>query len=136
MEILMTDTPEKKESRWKKFLWRCLKSPVNSLLVLALLYFGFQAYVLGHNPLINKGIMIGLVLLWLLWFIARNMLKLFLLLALAGGIAYGWYAFSQRKIAACENAGKVWNEEKQACEEKKTLTEKLERLWNKYLGTE
>ena len=61
-----------------RLLKAMLFSPLNSLAILALLYFGFQAYVLGNSPWLNKMYMLGVVALWAFLFLAKNLLKLIL----------------------------------------------------------
>lgn len=126
---------EQKTGFWRRLLRICLKSPVNILLALAILYYAAQVYVLGINPVYNKMIMFGLMGLWLLWLLARSLFKLILLLIVAGGLAYGWYWYSTREIRACEEAGRVWNKEKNVCEDKKTILQKAEELLKKYFPT-
>ena len=75
---------EKKRSRGVRLLVLMLTSPVNTLFILALAYYAFQIYVLNNSPLLNKAIMLGIACLWILWFAAKNLIKLLLLLILAG----------------------------------------------------
>ena len=75
---------EKKRSRGVRLLALMLTSPVNTLFILALAYYAFQIYVLNNSPLLNKAIMLGIACLWILWFAAKNLIKLLLLLILAG----------------------------------------------------
>lgn len=74
---------EKKRSRGVRLLALMLTSPVNTLFILALAYYAFQIYVLNNSPLLNKAIMLGIACLWILWFAAKNLIKLLLLLILA-----------------------------------------------------
>lgn len=85
------------------------------------------------NPFINRLIVYGLAVLWILWLVARHMVKLFLLLLFAGVLLYGWNWYATREIRKCEESGKVWNKETKACEEKKTIMQRIELLLNKYL---
>ena len=80
---------EKKRSRGVRLLALMLTSPVNTLFILALAYYAFQIYVLNNSPLLNKAIMLGIACLWILWFAAKNLIKLLLLLILAGTAVYG-----------------------------------------------
>ena len=97
---------EKKRSRGGRLLALMLASPVNTLFILALAYYAFQIYVLNNSPLLNKAIMLGIACLWILWFAAKNLIKLLLLLILAGTAVYG---YATRDVRKCEENGGVWN---------------------------
>ena len=130
----MAEENKEKKSIFLRILGICLRSPIGTLFALALIYFAFQAYVLGNSPLINKGIMLGICILWGLWFLARNMFKLLLVIVILIFAAYGYYAYNQREIAKCEAAGGVWNKETGICEEKLSLWQRLEKLWKEYVA--
>ena len=119
--------------KWKRVGRFCLKYPVSILFALAIAYYAVQAYVFGVNPFINRLIVYGLAVLWILWLVARHMVKLFLLLLFAGVLLYGWNWYATREIRKCEESGRVWNKETKACEEKKTIMQRIELLLNKYL---
>lgn len=112
---------EKKRSRGGRLLALMLTSPVNTLFILALAYYAFQIYVLNNSPLLNKAIMLGIACLWILWFAAKNLIKLLLLLILAGTAVYGYYGYATRDARKCEENGGVWNKESKTCEEKNRL---------------
>ncbi|MBO5442320.1 MAG: hypothetical protein J6A33_00865 [Alphaproteobacteria bacterium] len=126
---------EEKKKHWSlRFLLACLKSPVTFALIALCCYFLFQAYVLGNSAFINKAMALGCVLLWFFWFLAKNMLKLFLILVVIGLGFYGYYSVSRQEIVKCEESGGVWNKETKTCEAKLGFMEKLEKLWNQYTG--
>ena len=130
----MAEEKEEKESFWVKFLAFCVKSPVTVFFVVALSYFAFQVYVLGNSPIVNKGIICGLLFLWAFWFLARNLFKVLLVLLFVGAIGYGYYAHTQQKIEACEASGGVWNKQTQTCEEKKTLWQQAKEWWQEFIA--
>ena len=110
---------EEKKKHWSlRFLLACLKSPVTFALIALCCYFLFQAYVLGNSAFINKAMALGCVLLWFFWFLAKNMLKLFLILVVIGLGFYGYYSVSRQEIVKCEESGGVWNKETKTCEAK------------------
>ena len=114
-----------------RLLKAMLFSPLNSLAILALLYFGFQAYVLGNSPWLNKMYMLGVVALWAFLFLAKNLLKLILILLLAAILFYGYYTYSRRDITACEESGGTWNSQTEQCEAPRTWLDKLKEIWQK-----
>ena len=110
-----------------------LTSPVNTLFILALAYYAFQIYVLNNSPLLNKAIMLGIACLWILWFAAKNLIKLLLLLILAGTAVYGYYGYATRDARKCEENGGVWNKESKTCEEKTGWLLEIQKLVEQYL---
>ena len=123
---------DKKPSLGIRLLRLALASPVNTLFILALAYYAFQIYILGNSPLLNKAIMFGIAGLWILWFAAKNLLKLLLFLALAGVAIYGYYSYATRDIRQCEANGGVWNKERKTCEEKTGWLHELQKLVEQY----
>ncbi len=115
----ISDTLEPVKPSWsRRLIIAALRSPIGAILLLAFLYFAFQAYVLHTNPAVNKLYMLGIVFLWLFWFVAKNIFKMVLLaLAIAYG-AYTYHTYANRHIAECESSGRKWNEQTQTCEEK------------------
>lgn len=124
---------EKKRSRGGRLLALMLTSPVNTLFILALAYYAFQIYVLNNSPLLNKAIMLGIACLWILWFAAKNLIKLLLLLILAGTAVYGYYGYATRDVRKCEENGGVWNKESKTCEEKTGWLHEIQKLVEQYL---
>lgn len=100
---------------------------------LALAYYAFQIYVLNNSPLLNKAIMLGIACLWILWFAAKNLIKLLLLLILAGTAVYGYYGYATRDARKCEENGGVWNKESKTCEEKTGWLLEIQKLVEQYL---
>lgn len=93
----------------------------------------FQIYVLNNSPLLNKAIMLGIACLWILWFAAKNLIKLLLLLILAGTAVYGYYGYATRDARKCEENGGVWNKESKTCEEKTGWLLEIQKLVEQYL---
>lgn len=124
---------EEKRSRGVRLLVLMLTSPVNTLFTLALAYYAFQIYVLNNSPLLNKAIMLGIACLWILWFAAKNLIKLLLLLILAGTAVYGYYGYATRDARKCEENGGVWNKESKTCEEKTGWLLEIQKLVEQYL---
>ena len=130
---------EKKRSRGVRLLALMLTSPVNTLFILALAYYAFQIYVLNNSPLLNKAIMLGIACLWILWFAAKNLIKLLLLLILVnvaqirGPAVYGYYGYATRDARKCEENGGVWNKESKTCEEKTGWLLEIKKLVEQYL---
>ncbi len=121
---------QNKPNRLKAVLRWILKSPVTVVLLLAFAYFGFQAYVAGNQPLLNKAGMIAVAAIWILWFLLRHMFMLLLILLAAGGAYYIYYTnLPQTK---CEKSGGVWNEKTKICEEKTGFWAQIQKLWNEY----
>lgn len=127
---------EQKESFMIRFLSFCVKAPVTLFFVCVLGYFAFQTYVLGDSPFINKVIMLCLLILWAIWFLARHMIKVLIVVCVVGAVAYGYYAHTRQKIESCENSGGVWNEQTQTCEVKKSFLEEVKDLWYQYFPQE
>ena len=127
----MSDKNEEK-SWWQKLLLWVVTSPVTVILLGAAAYYGARAYLLDIEPWRSKVLMFAALGLWVLWLVFKNLIKFLLLLAVVGAIAYGYYRYVNRDEIACKEAGRVWNEEKQICEDKLTFMEKLEKMWNEY----
>lgn len=114
-----SDTLEPVKLSWRRRLViAALRSPIGAILLLAFLYFGFQAYVLNASPTINKLYMLGIVFLWIFWFVAKNIFKMILLAAAIAYGAYTYHTYANRHVAQCESSGGRWNEQTQQCEEK------------------
>lgn len=127
---------EEKESFFIRFLSFCVKSPVTIFFLCLLGYFAFQTYILGNSPFVNKVIMLCLLLLWGIWFLARHMIKVLIVLCVVGAIAYGYYTHTQQKIEACEQSGGEWNKQTQTCEEKKSFFDELKEMFQKYFSSD
>ena len=122
-EIFMTE--EKKHSwllRWVIFV---LRSPIISLLTAAVVYYAVQAFVVNDSSFLYKLKLFAALFLWMLWLISKYLLKIFVFLVLIGTALYGYYHFSNREAAACEESGRVWNREKKICEEKNNWWRKI-----------
>ncbi len=120
---------EEPKSWWKRLLLALLKSPVNTFFGLLVIYELFSIYVLGQNALTDKLTLAGLLFLWLLWYLFKNVIKLLLLAILIALAAYGWYYYSHQDQRLCEQSGGVWNEQTATCEEKISFWQKVKNLW-------
>ncbi|MBQ8661081.1 MAG: hypothetical protein IJ482_01990 [Alphaproteobacteria bacterium] len=127
----MSDEPNK-PSCWKRFALACLRSPVNTLFSGALLYLVFYIWVLGNDAFYYKMLLLGVVLLWLLWMMAKYVLTLLLILAVLGIGRYLYYDYSRQDIVKCEEAGGYWNKKTKQCEEKRTFWQQLQDRWEDY----
>ncbi len=130
----MENAQEPKQSLLKRISLFCLRNIVNLIFFLSLSYYALATYIFGINPITNKVIMIGILMLWFFWFLARTLFKLLFLLLFVLAIIYGWYLFSTREKRSCEEAGRFWNEEQQICEDKKSIMEQIQDLWQKYFS--
>ncbi len=122
------DNQENKSGLLKRLLKACLRSPVNFLFSCAVVYCALQAYVLAPS-LINKMILLGVVGLWMIWFLAKHLIVLLVVLALLGGGAYVYYELTGREARKCEENGGFWNKNTQTCEEKVSLFDKVKKLF-------
>lgn len=120
-----------KQGLLKRFLKAVFGSPVNSLFILLLLYFGAKAYVFDGG-FTTKMIVLGLAGLWIFWLIARYMVILFVCLVLLGAGAYIYYDYSQQEVRKCETAGGWWNSNTKTCEAKTGIWDKVKKLYNDY----
>lgn len=127
----MSDEPNK-TSCWKRFALACLRSPVNTLFSGALLYLVFYIWVLGNDAFYYKMLLLGVILLWLLWIMAKYVLTLLLILAVLGIGGYLYYDYSRQDIVKCEEAGGYWNKKTKQCEEKRTFWQQLQDRWEDY----
>ena len=71
----------------------------------------------------------GVVFLWLLWLFAKAIITLVLSAIVIILIVYGWYYYTHYDQIVCKNNGGVWNEEKQICEEKVNILERIKDVW-------
>lgn len=72
-EKKIPDEIQPAKPNWRRrLLISALKSPISTILILAFLYFAFQAYVLQLSPTVNKFYMFGVLFLWVFWYVAQN----------------------------------------------------------------
>ena len=115
---------ENKRSWTGKILKTLLLSPVNITFAVASVYLGMKAY--SWEPSFpNQIIFFAVIGLWIFWIVARYMVVLFVILALAGSGYYAYHQYSTREMRQCEAAGGVWNKETKTCEEKVGFVEKF-----------
>lgn len=121
---------EEKEAGWgNRLLGFVFRNPISLICLGAVAYCAVQAYVLNNSPFMYKAVMAGIVVFWLFLFIAKNMLKLFVLLLLLAGIAYGWFYFTGRDQKACEEKGGFWNKNTMTCEEKVSFWKQAQKFF-------
>ena len=118
-EKKIPDEIQPAKPNWRRrLLISALKSPISTILILAFLYFAFQAYVLQLSPTVNKFYMFGVLFLWVFWYVAKNVFKVILLAVAVAYGAYTYHTYSTGETARCELSGGTWNEEIGKCEEK------------------
>lgn len=128
---------ENQTTGWgKKFLLWAVTSPITLIFSVLMLYYGIRAYVMEIDPWRSKAIMMALAVLWVLWLVFKNLIKFLLLAAIAAAVFYGYYQYENRDKIACKKEGRVWNEEKNICEDKLDWMDKLENLWQEYMGSD
>ena len=71
-------------------------NPINTLCLIVSSYCALQIYILENDVMTHKIIMFGSIGVWIVLFLANHLLKVILLLVVAGGIAYGWFHFSNK----------------------------------------
>ena len=112
----------------RRFIGFVLRNPLNILCVLALGFCAFEAYVLQNDTTLYQMIMIGIVAVWVFVFIAKSFFRIVVLLLIAGAIACGWFYYTGRDKAACEEKGGFWNKNTMTCEEKVPLLDRIGKL--------
>lgn len=117
-------------SFWKKFLKLLINSPIRSIFILALLYFGVQAFVFSQT-LADKIAFFAVIGVWILFFVAKQIFLFLVLVCLLGGGAYLYYDYTHREAKQCEQNGGYWNNNTQTCEEKKSSWERLKAFWER-----
>ena len=129
----MSNTPSSaKSSLPKKLLKFFIKSPINTLFVLAAVCFAIMAF--GISPsLENKTIFFIIIGLWVFWFLAKQVLIILVVLGLLSGGAYLYYEYSHREQRQCEQSGGFWNKETKTCEENVPLLEKAKRQVKRFI---
>ncbi len=129
----MSDTPSSaKSSLLGKFLKSFIKSPINTLFILAAVCFAVIAF--GISPTLeNKTIFFVIIGLWVFWFLAKQVLIILVVLGLLGGGAYLYYEYSHQEQRQCEQSGGFWNKETKTCEETVPLWEKAKRQVKRFI---
>ena len=109
-----------------------LKSPINSIFILAAVCFAVIAF--GISPTLeNKTIFFVIIGLWVFWFLAKQVLIILVVLGLLGGGAYLYYEYSHQEQRQCEQSGGFWNKETKTCEETVPLWEKAKRQVKRFI---
>lgn len=111
--------------------WAALTSPINTLLAIGLAYFAAKVY-LFDGDFTDKLAMFVIIGLWIFWFIAKHMLLLFILLALAASGVYWHYTHWQQVQAECEQNGGYWNSKTKTCEENQSFWQQIQHKWQDY----
>ncbi|MCQ2741191.1 MAG: hypothetical protein MJ210_03645, partial [Alphaproteobacteria bacterium] len=89
----------------RQFFREIFCNPINILSLLGLAFCAYQAYFAKTSPSMYEMIMVGIVVAWALLFLIRNFFKLVFILLAVAGLAYGWYYYTNRDKAACEEKG-------------------------------
>ena len=124
---------EEKESRpywWVVLLKKMLFSPINTVFILAILYFAAQVY-LFEGTMTNKLILFAFIFGWLLLFLLKHLFILFVVLALVAGGGFLYYQQTQQEIRKCEESGGYWNKKTKTCEKTVPLLEQAKRFIKK-----
>ena len=119
---------EKEQSWWKKILMFMLHSPVQSAFGIFTLFYVFRIFALGQDDFTIKAQAVGIVFLWILWCVAKSIIKLLLFIALLLLGLYGYNYYTHHDEIACEENGGYWNVKEETCEEKGNLWQQIRRL--------
>jgi len=122
------DKEDKKQSWWKKTLFFSFHSPVQTIFILLTLFYAIRIFLLGQDEFIIKAQAGGIIFLWILWCVAKSIIKLLLFIALLLLGAYGYYYYTHHDEIACEESGGYWNAKEEICEEKGNLWQQIRRL--------
>ncbi len=114
----------------KKILLWFIGSPVRSVFIVLLLYFAIIVWL--FDGLADKLFLVGVFVLWLFWFFAKNMIKVLLFLVILGAAGHAYYQYSHREQIQCEESGGVWNKKTKTCDEKSLIRVWLEKAWQYY----
>ena len=117
------------KSRWKRFAFFCLRNIVNVAFFLFAAYYALLGWVFQVSPTANKMMFAGVICLWLMWIFAKAIIKVVLALFIVVMIIVGWYHISHYDELQCKNNDGIWNAETQTCEEKLSLWERIQKLW-------
>ena len=82
------DKEDKTQSWWKKLLSFVFHSPVQTVFILLTLFYALRIFILGQNDFVIEIQAIGVVFLWVLWCVAKSIIKLLLFIALATKYMY------------------------------------------------
>ncbi len=118
----------------KRMGMACLRSPIHTLFAIATLGCLGYIFILGNADFFYKMVLVGIVLLWLFWVIAKYVLAFLLILGMLGVGGYFYYNYSRQDMLACEQSGGYWNKNTKTCEEKRTFVQQLESMWNAYMN--
>lgn len=132
-KILPLETKDKKKNIFVRGLIAAIKSPINTIFLLALLYFAFQTYILGHASWSNKMLLIATVCLWIGYQFAKYAFKLVVILIVAAALFFGYLTYTKDEADSCLDNGKTWDERTQTCVEKDGLIQKVQKLWQEYV---
>ncbi len=119
---------ENKSGYLSRILRLILKSPVNTLFIIFLAYFALKVY-LWDGGLLDKAAMIGIIGLWMFWFIAKHMLLLFLVLLLLGGGFYWYYSGADSAQSVCEEDGGIWDSKTKTCRGEDNWLSAVKKIW-------
>lgn len=120
---------EKQRPWWQRILLAVVRSPINTLFGLALLYFAFRAFVWG-GAMADKTAFFVVIGLWAFYLLAKGVLKIVLIVILLLCAGYGYYHFTHLDNSQCEQSGGVWNDKTGTCEEKVGLWKRIEKIWS------
>lgn len=125
--MVENNQPKEKVKWWKKLLKVMIKSPINSIFVISVIYCVVQAFVFSPT-FYNKVLLFAVVCLWVFWFLAKQIFIVLILLGLLCSGGYLYYEYTHKEIRECEEAGRYWNSETKTCEENVPFMEKAKRF--------
>ena len=102
----------------KRFLLFLLHSPVQSVFGIVLLVYLARIFIFGQDEFAIKFQALGVAFFWVLWVVAKSIIKLILFIALLLVGAYGYYNYNNHDKISCEDSGGYWNAKEEICEEK------------------
>ena len=115
--------------KFKALFGFILRNPINILAIVILGYCIVQLYVLGNTSIGIKATMFATAAIWIVLFVAKNLLKILILLVIAGGLFYVYHSYASRDKIACEESGGFWNENTLSCDEKTGFWERLNKMF-------
>ena len=101
------------------------------MFIILILVYGVRIFLLGQDDFVIKAQALGVIFLWVLWCVAKSIIKLLLFIALLIVGAYGYYYYAHHDEISCEENGGYWNEKEEICEEKGNIWQQIRR-WLKF----
>ena len=109
---------EDNKSVFKRILGFILRNPINISCLLGIIYCSVQAFIFDNQPIMHKGILSAIVIIWGVLFVINHLFKLIMLLAVIIALIFGYNYWTGKDKRLCEENGGYWNSKKEICEEK------------------